>query len=257
MGYRIPIMEKHLPLDTTTLKTAYSPQALVPHEKYGVGEVYQFGPTRVELYLGTDEVSARVRILMSDASLGLLNVSQVKPSQDGGLLIDCARQGQKPHCTVNINNRGEIAFLYSPPASMQISESGQVRRFGGREFTQSTIDIEGTPEGVKVQIRGTVDAAPRLIDTKNQRSPLAFFLIEDNPTGKPVYHEVWAINKPKQELKALKLVKGTLIEAILFRHTYEAELVSGKKVTVTRHNLVKVIYVEGRRHSAQRQRKEQ
>ena len=247
-------METHLPIDTTTLKTAYAPQALEPHEKYGVGEAYQFGPTRVELYLGTLEAPPIVRIHTGRNWLVLADVSNVQPMQAGGVLIDCALQGQKPHCSININGLGEIAFLYSPPSS---PISSRIQRVGEKEFTQPTIGIEGTPEGVKVQIRGSVDAAPRLIDSKNQRSPLAFFLIEDNPAGKPVYHEVWAINKPKQDLKALKLVKGTLIEAILFRHTYEAELVSGEKITVIRHNLVKVIYIEGRRHSAKRQEKEQ
>ncbi len=247
-------------LDTTNLKEAYKPVALEPHEKYGVGEAYQFGATRVELYLGTGEASPIVRIHVGKDWLLLADVSEVKPMQGGGVLLDCAKQGQKPHCSVNINRLGEIAFLYSPPASMQILEDGLLRRSGGKEYAQSTIDIEGTPEGVKVRIRGTVDAAPRLVDSKNQRSPLMFFLIEDNPTqpDKPIFHEVWAINKPKAELKTLKLVKGVLIEAIFFRHTYEVELIGGEKETVIRHNLVKVIYVDSgeRGRSAKRLKRE-
>lgn len=247
------------PLDTTILKEAYNAQALEPHEKYGAGELYQFGPTKIELYLGTSEASPIVRIHSGRDWLVLADVSEVRPMQGGGILIDCALPGSKPHCSININRLGEIAFLYSPPASISIG--GKTQHIRGQEFTQSTIEIEGTPEGVRVQIRGTVDAAPRLVNPKNQRSPLTFFLIEENPGDPehPVYHEVWAINKPKQELKALKLVKGKVIEAILFRHTYETELVSGEKVTITRHNLVKVIYVEGseRGHSATRRKREE
>jgi hypothetical protein len=248
-------MEKNL--DTTNIKEKYKAKVLETHEKYGVGELYQFGPTIVELYLGTPEVSPIVRIHSGRNWIVLADVSEVKPIQGGGILIDCALQGQKPHCSINIDRAGEIAFLYSPPT--QISIGGKTEHIKGQVFTQTTIDIEGSPEGVRVQIKGTVDAAPRLVNSKNQKSPMMFFLIEENPddANNPVYHEVWAINKPKQELKSLRLTKGKVIEAILFRHTFETELVSGERMTITRHNLVKVIYVEDRGHSAKRQEREQ
>jgi hypothetical protein len=252
-------MEKSSPLDTTSIRAVYKAQDIEPHEKYGPGEWYQFGAIKIELYFGLLEAPPIVCLRVPGGMLFLTDVSNVTPSQDGGVLIDCAKQGQKPHCSISINRIGDIAIVYSPPPKpMQISQSGVMRRSGGLSFTQSTIEIEGTPEGVRVQVRGTIDAAPRLVDPKSQRSPLMFFLIEENlaDPDNPVYHEVWAINKPKQELKALKLTKGKLIEAILFRHTYEVELISGEKETLTRHNLVKVIYVEKneRGHSAQRQR---
>lgn len=246
-------------LDTTNLKTMLPSQPIETHDRFGVGELYQLGVTRVELFMGTTDSSPVARLRMPGGMLAFSDVSEVKAMQDGGLLIDCAKQGQKPHCSISINRFGEIAFVYAPPpAPMQFNENGMKQKIRGKEYAQSTIDIEGTPEGVKVRIRGTVDAAPRPVDSKNPRSPLTFFLIEDNPAqpDKAVYHEVWAINKPKTELKALKLVKGILIEAIFFRHTYEIELIGGEKETVIRHNLIKVIYVDSgeRGHSAKRQR---
>ena len=114
------------------------------------------------------------------------------------------------------------------------------------ELTQSTIDIEGTPEGVRVQMRGIVDGSPRLVNSKIRNSPLMFFLIEENPKDQniPVYHEVWAVKGPRQELQRAKLVKGTEIEAVLYRHTFETELIGGGKEVITRHNLSKIISVK-------------
>src|SRR6266700_2052350 len=125
-------METHFPLDTTTLKTALSPQALEPHEKYGAGEAYQFGPTRVELYLGTLEAPPIVRIHTGRNWLVLADVSNVQPMQGGGVLIDCSLQGQKPHCSININGLGEIAFLYWLPFSLKIIRqvSLSIMRYG-------------------------------------------------------------------------------------------------------------------------------
>ncbi len=252
-------MESSISLDTSAMKTAYSPQALEAHERFGVGELYQFGTTQVELYPGMGETAPVVRLRMPGGLLAFSDIIAVKPSDDGGMLIDCALEERMPHCSITISKGGDVAFLYSPPASMTVSQNGMSRTIGGREYKQSTIDIEGTAEGVRVQIKGKVDAAPRLLDAKSQKSPLTFFLIEDNPRDptKPIYHEVWASNKVKQEVKALKLVKDTVIEAIFFRHKIEIELQNREKVTVERHNLVKVIFVEGRRlHSAKRQKSE-
>jgi len=247
-------------LDTSATKTAFNPLALESHERFGVGELYQFGATSIELYPGLGETAPVVRLRMPGGLLAFSNVVAIKPSEDGGVLIDCAMEEHTPHCSITINKKGDVAFLYSPPATMTVSQNGVTRTIRGREYTQSTIDIEGTAEGVRVQIKGKVDAAPRLLDAKNQKSPLTFFLIEDNPRNpkEPVYHEIWASNKVKQELKALKLVKDTVIEAILFRHKIDIELQNHERVTLIRHNLVKVIYVEGRRpHSAKRQSREE
>lgn len=248
-------------LDTTNLNKTLAPQELDAHERYGAGESYQFGVTRCELYHGLGETPPVVRLRMPGGILVFSDVSQVTVNTEGGVLIDCARQGQKPHCSINITRSGEIAFLYSPPPPpARISENGIARNIKGQEYRQSMIEVEGTAEGVRVQVQGTVDAAPRLVDSKNQRSPLTFFLIEEDPKhpDNPVYHEVWAVNKPKAELKALKLVKGSAIEVILYRHTYEIELENHEKQIYIRHNLVKVISTgsNGRGHSAKRQKRE-
>ena len=81
---------------------------------------------------------------------------------------------------------------------------------------------------------------------KNRNSPLMFFLIEENPKDrdKPVYHEVWAVKSSRQELQKAKLVKGSVIEAICYRHTFETELIGGRKEVVTRHNLAKILSFE-------------
>jgi len=129
---------------------------------------------------------------------------------------------------------------------MAISENGITRRIKGVEYAQSTIDIEGTPEGVRVEISGTVDAAPRPVAPKDRNSPLMFFLIETNPKDpdRPVYHEVWAVSaQRRRELKSAKLVKGDEIKAVLHRHTYETDLIGGGKEVVTRHNLTKILFV--------------
>src|SRR5579872_6091059 len=232
-------------LDTTAIKAVYNPQPLEPHEQFGIGEVYQFGPTRVELYSGTDKTPPIVRIRIPGVTAQTFAyVSVIKPSQDGGMLIECVKEGQKLQSNISISKSGSVASICDPPPKpMHLNENGMTENIRGKKYTQTTIDTEGSPEGVRVQIQGIVDAAPRLLDAKNQRSPLVFFLIEDNPKqpDKPVYHEVWAINRAKAELKALKLVKGSVIEAILYRHTYEVELASHEKMMVIRHNLVKVI----------------
>lgn len=255
-------METTFKLDTTQLQAELTSQSLPAHEKFGTGESYQFGVTRVELYQGVAEVPPVARIRMPGGNLVFSDISDVKLAADGGLLVDCAKQGQKPHCSITISKQGEIAFLYTPPPPpVRFSENGIARSVGGIDYRQSTIDIEGTAEGVRVQIKGMVDAAPRLIEPKNPRSPLAFFLIEDDPKhpDMPVYHEVWAVNKPKQDVKAAKLTKGSVIDAVLYRHTFEVSLGSGEKKIVTRHNLVKIIHdgTRGRGRSAKRQKTEQ
>lgn len=72
-------MEKHLTLDTTNLQGTYQAENLEPHEKYGVGEAYQFGGTRVELFLGTKEASPLARIRSGKNWFVFADVWQVKP----------------------------------------------------------------------------------------------------------------------------------------------------------------------------------
>ncbi len=67
---------------------------------------------------------------------------------------------------------------------------------------------------------------------------------------------MWARNKVRDEVKALKLKKDDCIEVVLYRHTWEVELQGGGKQTHTRHNLAKVIKVD-RKGDAKRSTTEQ
>src|SRR2546421_8002151 len=85
----------------------------------------------------------------------------------------------------------------------------------GRSYTQSSMDVEGTPEGVRVTIYGVVEAAPKPVTTK-RGSPLQFFLVEYDPKKpeEPLRHEVWVRDKMREEVKTLKLKKDDCIEAV-------------------------------------------
>src|SRR5579859_7183467 len=99
-------MEKTVPLDTAAMKAAYNAQAIDAHERFGVGELYQFGETKVELYPGMGETAPTVRVRMPGGLLAFSNVVGVKPNGDGGMLIDCAMQEQMPHCSITITKTG-------------------------------------------------------------------------------------------------------------------------------------------------------
>ncbi len=251
-------MQESHRLDTTSLKEVYSPEPTKQSDKFGEGELYKIGQVNIELFYGTEKASPAVRIRAPGATHILASVSEVLP-QDDGLLINCALPGQHPHCSAHIGKDGSIAILYSPPVSMTVSENGVTRNIKGQEYIQTSIGIEGSVEGVRVQIKGVVDAAPRLVDAKNPRSPLTFFLIEEAPKnpGKSVYHEVWAKNRAKQQLKSLKLVKGDIIEAVLYRHIIDVDFIGGESANVTRHNLHTIIYVEKKERLAKRPKGEE
>ncbi len=152
------------------------------------------------------------------------------------------------HASINIGRNGYIALIYSPPVSMGISEDGVRRKIKGVEYSQSTIDIPGTVEGVRVQVKGTVDGAPRPVAQNIRNSPLMFFLIEPNPKDEkhPVYHEVWATKSARSELQRAKLIKGSEIEAVLYRKVLDVTTIGGGRETVTRNYLAKLIYVSKR-----------
>jgi hypothetical protein len=239
-------MEKSLSSENNEKELTYT--EIEPTEKFGPGRLYKVGIVEVEIYENLpDEKPSLARIRAPGASMALSYVVDVRPSGDGGMLLDFGRKGEKVHASLSINRNGDIAFIYSPPPPpMGISQRGKIRRVGGMELTQSTIDIEGTPEGVRVQMRGIVDGSPRPVNAKVRNSPLMFFLIEENPNDlkHPVYHEVWAVKGPRQELQKAKLVKGTEMEAVLYRHTFETPLIGGGKEVVTRHNLSKILSVK-------------
>src|SRR5205085_9184433 len=94
----------------------------------------------------------------------------------------------------------------------------------GRSYTQSSLEVAGTPEGVRVTIYGVVEAAPKPINNK-RGSPWQFFLVEYNPKqpDEPLKHEVWATHTMRDKVKTLRLKKDDCIEAVLYRHTWEVE----------------------------------
>jgi hypothetical protein len=136
--------------------------------------------------------------------------------------------------------------VYTPPSAFRLSQEGGTQTdIYGRSYTQTSIEIEGTPEGVRVMIYGTIEAAPKAVNTK-RGSPLQLFLLEYDPEKpqEPIRHDVWARSKARDDLQALKLKKGDSIEAVLYRHTWEVELQGGGKETHTRHNLSTITRVE-------------
>ena len=179
----------------------------------------------------------------------------VLPTDAGGLHVDHANGA------CEIGNTGDLALVYTAPKPevlLHESQNGPTRKdVYGRSYTQTSLEVEGTPEGVRVTIYGVVDAAPKPVNS-TRGSPLQFFLVEYNPEkpDEPIRHEMWAKNKVREELKALKLKKDDSIEAVLYRHTWEVELQGGEKQTHTRHNLSKVIKIE-RKEDAKRLKKGQ
>jgi hypothetical protein len=227
-------------------KDALSYSEIEPTEKFGPGKLYKIGAMQVEVYDALpDNRPSLARIRAPGASMAIYHVLDVRMSQDGGMLIDFGLVGEKVHASLSINRAGDIAFVYSPPVSMGISENGKTRTVRGIEYNQSTIDIPRTAEGIRVEIRGTVDAAPRPVVSNMRNSPLMFFLIEENPKEpqKPVYHEVWAVKAARGELQRAKLIKGSVIEAVLYRKVLDLTTIGGEKETVTRNYLARLIYV--------------
>lgn len=217
-----------------------------PNEKFGSGKLYKVGAVEVEVYEKPSGIPPLVLIRAPGVSMALYHIANVRSNNDGGILLDFARVGQKEHASLSIILSGDIAFIYSlPPAAMGMTESGKIRKVKGVEYNQSTIDVAGTPEGIRVQIKGTVDASPRLVVPTIRNSPLMFFLIEDNPKDpkNPVYHEVWADKAARQELQRAKLIRGSVIEAVLYRKVLDLTTIGGEKETITRNYLAKLIYV--------------
>ena len=96
-----------------------------------------------------------------------------------------------------------------------------------------------------------------VLKTERENNKIFSFYVDYNPEQpkEPIRHEVWAKNKVREELKALKLKKDDSIEAVLYRHTWIVELQGGEKQTHTRHNLSKVIKIE-RKEDAKRSTQE-
>jgi hypothetical protein len=217
-----------------------------PTEKFGPGKLYRFGVVEVEIYENPpDNKPSLARIRAPGYSSNISHVLEARSNSDGGMIIDFARKGQKVHASLSINRAGEFIIMYSPPPPpMEINESGITRMIRGTLYRQSAIEIEGTPEGVRVQVKGTVDSAPRLVNPDIRGGPLMFFLFEEFPLSpeKPDPLEVRAVKAPKkQELRRAKLVKGSIVEVVLYKHTYEETTIGGGSITTTRYHLDRIL----------------
>jgi hypothetical protein len=248
-------VENKKPLDISALQEAYPHEALPAHERYGEGERYRFGATLADIYSDPPEMTPVVQMRMVKGYLAVGDVLHVLPTEAGGLHVDHATGA------CEIGKTGDLAYVYTAPlpeTMLRASLDGQIRKYVyGTSYTQSSMEVTGTPEGVRVTIFGVVDAAPKPVNNK-RGSPLQFFLVEYDPKkpDEPLRHEVWARNKLRDEVKALKLKRDDTIEAVLYRHTWEVELQGGGKQTHTRHNLAKVIKVD-RKGDAKRSKTEQ
>jgi hypothetical protein len=219
-----------------------------PNERFGPGKLYTFGVTQIEVYENQPNGKPSLaRIRAPGVLMNYSYVSDVRTNNDGGMIIDFGEKGQKAHASLSINRAGEFVTFYSPPVTMGISESGVTRRVKGTLYQQSAIEIAGTAEGVRVQVKGTVDSAPRLVNPDIRNGPLMFFLFEEYPVNpqKPDPLEVRADKiGSKQELRRAKLVKGSVVEVVLYKHTYQESTIGGERIEATRYNLSKIISVK-------------
>ncbi len=232
--------EKNKPLDTSSLQNAYQAQELPPHARFGNGLRYRFGTTRADVYSNPVDMTPVVHVSMVKGSLTVGDVLHVLPTEGGGLHVD------HTHGACEISNTGDVAAVYTSPTEFQVSQDrATYTDVFGKSYTQTSLEVTGTPEGVRVTIYGVVEAAPKPVNQK-KGAPLQFSLLEYDPknTTEPIRHEVWARNKAREEVQKLKLKKGDSIIAVLFRHTWETDLQGGGKQTHTRHNLVTIPKVE-------------
>jgi hypothetical protein len=232
--------ESNKPLDTSKLQQAYPHETTPAHERFGEGERYTFGTTQADVYSNPPELTPVVFIRMVKGYLAVGDVLHVLPTEAGGLHVDHANGA------CSIDKTGDVAAVYTPPSAFRLSQDGGTQTdVYGRSYTQTSLEIEGTPEGVRVMIYGTLEAAPKAVNTK-RGSPLQFFLLEYDPEKpqEPIRHDLWARSKARDSLHGLKLKKGDSIEAVLYRHTWEVELQGGEKETHTRHNLASITKVE-------------
>jgi len=235
--------EINKPLDTSALLQAYPHQQLPAHERFGEGERYTFGKTLADVYSNPPELTPVVLMRMVKGYLAVGDVLHVLPTEVGGLHVDHANGA------CEIGKTGDLALVYTAPQPeplLRETHDGPTQKDAyGRSYTQSSLEVAGTPEGVRVTIYGVVEAAPKPINNK-RGSPWQFFLVEYNPEHpeEPLRHEVWVRNTMRDEVKTLKLKKDDCIEAVLYRHTWEVELQGGEKQTHTRHNLTKIIKVD-------------
>ncbi len=231
--------ESNKPLDISGLQQAYPHEATPAHERFGEGERYSFGSTLADVYSDPPEMTPVVYVRMVKGYLAVGDVLHVLPTDAGGLHVDHANGA------CEISKTGDVASVYTPPSEFRMSQDGTPQTdIYGRSYTQTSLEIEGTSEGVRVMIYGTLEAAPKAVNAK-RGSPLQFFLLEYDPEKpqEPIRHDVWARKKARDDLHGLKLKKGDSIEAVLYRHTWEVPLQGGGIETHTRHNLATITKV--------------
>jgi len=248
--------ESKKPLDTSALHAAYPHEELPIHERYGEGERYRFGSTLADIYGNPPEMTPVVQMRLVKGYLAVGDVLHVLPTEAGGLHVDHGNG------SCEIGNTGDLAYVYTAPqpeTMLRASLEGKSHKdVYGRSFTQSSMEVEGTPEGKRVTIYGEVDGAPKPANSKVQGSLLQFFLLEYDPAKpkEPIKHEVLVPKKMRSEVTALKLKKGDCIEAVLYRHSWNVELQGGGKQAFTRHNLSTITKVD-RKGDAKRLKTEQ
>lgn len=235
----------HHPLDISPLEAVYHSLPLVSEN----------GPDGKRIVVGKDTAAVaidiftepspvvRIRTRGTEELVVITKVCAIELADDKSVVI----RSQQSECIVN--NEGYIVFTRVPPPlpPKELTTGRSVLRVDkeGHEFQQSTLDIEGTPEGVRVHARGMVYAAPKQ-EGKGKDRALIFFLEEENQEkGEVVKHEVWATStKVKEHLKSKQLKRGDIIEAVMYRYIVTVPTMSGEEITLTRHRLATITKVE-------------
>src|SRR5215469_18109088 len=165
------------PLDTSSLQQAYPSESLPDYERFGQGQRYRFGSTLADVYSNPPELTPVVQVRMVRGYLAVGIVLYVLPTEVGGLHIDHA------HGACKIGKTGDLALVYTAPKPevlLRESQDGPTRNdVYGRSYTQSSLEVDGTLEGTRVTIYGSIEAAPKPVNNK-RGSPLQFVLVENN-----------------------------------------------------------------------------
>lgn len=112
-------------MDTTALQTAYSPQELPAHDRFGHGQRYCFGSTLVDVYSDPPELTPVVQMRMVKGYLAVGDVLHILPSEAGGVHIDY-RNG-----ACELGNTGDLALVYTPPKPETLMRTSPEGPIGG------------------------------------------------------------------------------------------------------------------------------
>lgn len=230
-------------LDLAAIEAAYQPEPL-QSEKRTDGRRVILGQENAAVALDIFPESPPLVVVRSRGSeelLSMKNVTSITAETHGVRITN-----KQSECLVS--TEGHIIFSRTPPPPppKPFIEGRSVLRFDkfGVPYQQSTLDIEGTPEGERVHARGMVKEEPKQ-EGRGKDRPLMFILEEvDEEKGIVVDHEVYATKQARAELTRKKLKRGDIIEAVMFRHSITVPTVNGEELTHTRHHLVTVTKVE-------------